>query len=208
MAHKPGTQTVFRDVTTLALLGFVAVVILILSHINPPESGKNETVPPGNVIVEIRWLDGMDVDVDLWVKAPTDVAVGYSNLNGKYFNLLRDDLGNYGDPLNLNYENAYTRGVIPGEYVVNVHLYNVRTLAVQESLPMTVDVAVSIAKQIKAEDGTNSRAVRLLFQQIRLKHIGHEVTVFRFALDENGDLIEGSVHNTPIELRAFKKWSS
>ena len=202
MRYRPGTHTVFRDVTTLALLGFVAIVILILSHINPPESGKDDTVPPGNVIVEIRWADGLDADVDLWVKAPSDKAVGYSNLNGKFFNLLRDDLGAYLDPLDLNYENAYTRGIIPGEYVVNVHLYNVRTVTARDSIPIPVQVMVSVAKD--RIDGMRSQ--RILSQQVRLKYVGHEVTVFRFALDENGDILAGSVHNTPIKLREYKQW--
>ena len=199
---RSGTHTVFRDVTTLALLGFVAIVILVLSHINPPEKGESESAPPGNVIVEIRWADGLDADVDLWVKAPGDRAVGYSNLNGKFFNLLRDDLGAYLDPLDLNYENAYTRGIIPGEYVVNVHLYNVRTVSALSSLPIPVQVMVSIAKD--RIDGVRSQ--RILTQQVRLKSIGHEVTVFRFALDENGDIQTGSVHNTPIKLREYKQW--
>ena len=30
---------------------------------------------------------------DLWVQAPGDVPVGYSNKSGGVFNLLRDDLG-------------------------------------------------------------------------------------------------------------------
>jgi hypothetical protein len=30
---------------------------------------------------------------DLWIQAPGDVPVGYSNKSGGVFNLLRDDLG-------------------------------------------------------------------------------------------------------------------
>ena len=116
---------VFRDIITLALCGFVSMVVMILPHLNP--SAKADAIEsvaaPGNVIVEIRWADGSDADVDLWVQAPGDVPVGYSNKGGAIFNLLRDDLGRVGDPTNQNYEISFSRGLPPGEYTANVHLY-------------------------------------------------------------------------------------
>ena len=84
--------TVFRDVILLALLGFVAIVVLLLPHVNPDAEDKEAGVSPasGNVVVEIHWPDGLNTDVDLWVQAPGDVPVGYSNKGGRIFNLLRD----------------------------------------------------------------------------------------------------------------------
>jgi hypothetical protein len=77
------TGTVFRDVIMLALAGFVAMVILLLPHLNPPgKAAQENTQPPGNVIVEVRWPDDIDCDVDLWVEAPGDIPVGYSNKGG------------------------------------------------------------------------------------------------------------------------------
>ncbi len=73
-----GGATVFRDVIMLALCGFVAIVILLLPHLNPPAKAV-EAPPPGNVIVELRWPNEINADVDLWVEAPGDVPVGYSN---------------------------------------------------------------------------------------------------------------------------------
>ena len=116
-------STVFRDVIMLALLGFVTIVILLLPHINPPTVAEATTDPPGNVLVEVRWPDEFDSDVDLWVQAPGDLPVGYSNTGGDVFNLLRDDLGHSKDVTNVNYEVAYSRGTPAGEYTVNLHLY-------------------------------------------------------------------------------------
>ena len=92
--------TVFRDVITLALCGFVAVVILLLPHLNPKQEAQAAVANavPGNVMVEARWADELDSDIDLWVQAPGDVPVGYSNKSGVIFNLLRDDLGRNADP--------------------------------------------------------------------------------------------------------------
>jgi hypothetical protein len=104
------SDTVFRDVIMLALAGFVAIVILLLPHINPPGKEVKTATPPANVIVEIRWPETLYTDVDLWVQGPKDKPVGYSNQGGLIFNLLRDDLGHRDDISKVNYEVAYSRG--------------------------------------------------------------------------------------------------
>ena len=58
-------------------------------------------------MIEARWPDAVDADVDLWVQAPGDVPVGYSNKGGAIFNLLRDDLGTRADATGINYEISY-----------------------------------------------------------------------------------------------------
>ena len=88
-------DVVFRDVILLALTGFISMVILLIPFVNPPTEEESSSTPPGNVIVELFWDDKRDVDIDLWVKAPDDIPVGYSNKGGLFFNLLRDDLGIY-----------------------------------------------------------------------------------------------------------------
>ncbi len=88
--------TVFRDVILLALIGFVAMVIMLLPHITPKQEETEEQKAPGNVVVEVHWPNTMPYDVDLWVQAPREVPVGFWNLGGTTFNLLRDDLGGEG----------------------------------------------------------------------------------------------------------------
>ena len=184
--------TVFRDVIMLALAGFVMIVMLLLPHINPRAANENEAQSPGNVMVELRWPDHIDADVDLWVEGPGDTPVGYSNKDGSVFNLLRDDLGRDSDLTDLNYEFSYSRGVPSGEYTVNVHLY--RNGGGRYPLPVTVAVSV------KGTDASSSR--RLLNTKLDLLREGEETTVFRFQLDENGDLVAGSVHDLPRALRS------
>ncbi len=190
-----GTSTVFRDVIFLALAGFVAMVLLLLPHLNPPATADDGTPAPGNVIVEISWPDQIDADVDLWVEAPGDTPVGYSNKGGLIFNLLRDDLGGQADVTQINYEVSYSRGVPVGEYTVNVHLY--RDMSGQ--LPLSVNVSVSVKSNSKVA------AKRILTTKLQLQHQGQELTAFRFSLDDNGKLVSGSVHDLPKPLRAKKK---
>lgn len=187
--------TVFRDVIMLALAGFVAMVMLLLPHIHPPGDAAEETTdPPGNVIVEMRWPDELDSDVDLWVEAPGDRPVGYSNKGGMLFNLLRDDLGQRADATGMNYEVSYSRGIVPGEYTVNVHLY--RNAA--RTYPIPVTVVTSVKKNAKES------ARQLLASRIELSREGQELTVFRFRLDEAGDLVPGSVHSLQRGLRTWR----
>lgn len=185
------SDTVFRDVIMLALAGFVAIVIILLPHLNPPGKKVETATPPGNVIVEVRWPEALDTDVDLWVQGPKDQPVGYSNQGGLIFNLLRDDLGHRDDISKINYEVAYSRGRPAGEYIVNLHLYrNVSGIS-----PIPVTVIASLKKN------PGSSAVALATTNIKLLGENEEITAFRFRLSENGDLVPGSIHTLPKPLR-------
>ena len=183
--------TVFRDVIMLALLGFVALVILLLPHVHPPEEKKADLMAPGNVIVEIRWPDNTDADIDLWVQAPGDSPVGYSNRGGIIFDLLRDDLGHFQDVSSMNYEMAYSRGVPEGEYTVNVHMYRNHT----DQWPIEVMVIVSVKRS------PEKPAQQILLGKVELVRENQEVTVFRFDLNHVGALLPQSVNHLYKPLR-------
>lgn len=192
------SDIVFRDLIMLTLSGFVTVAVLLLPHIGEPSAktvAEETSQPPGNVIVEARWPDEIDSDVDLWVQAPGDVPVGYSNKGGAVFNLLRDDLGHQLDVSGLNYESSFSRGVIPGEYTVNLHLYRNRA--------SRVEVPVTVVVSLKGGADTPSRQV--LMSKVVLAREGEERTVFRFNLAEGGALVPGSVHSVRRPLRSGTK---
>ncbi len=187
--------TVFRDVIMLALLGFVTIVVLLLPHLNPPVEANEPSRPPGNVIVELRWPDDVDADVDLWVEAPGEAPVGYSNKGGRIFNLLRDDLGHSNDATKLNYEVAYSRGIPAGEYTVNLHLYRSKN----RFLPIPAVVAVGI------KANSDASLLPIATGNVDLIHVGQEITVVRFSIGERGLLVPGSIHELQRELRAARR---
>ncbi len=176
--------TVFRDVILLALIGFVAMVILLLPHINPAKKETASHRPPGNIIVEMHWPSNLAVDVDLWVKAPREYPVGYWNQGGQTFNLLRDDLGTEGDATDENYEVTYSRGIPAGEYIVNVHMYGFL-----KAPGATVPVKVVVSVRKKYDD-----AQQILETVVKLDRRNQEETAFRFKLTAEGDLVAGSVN--------------
>ncbi len=180
--EEDAVGTVFRDVLMLALVGFVAMVIMLLPHLSKAKQAELEHRAPGHVVVEIHWPDELPVDVDLWVLAPGDSPVGFFNPDGRFFNLLRDDLGADGDATGQNFEVAYSRGVAIGEYTVNVHMYG--PLAPGAVVP--VRVVVSVRQQY-------GDLRQVLQTRVELKRHNQEETAFRFRLTEKAEVTPGSV---------------
>ncbi len=176
------TDTVFRDVILLALIGFIAMVIMLLPHLQKKKEETQDHKAPGNVIVEMHWPNDMIVDVDLWVRAPNATPVGFWNQGNDIFNLLRDDLGIDGDATNENYEISYSRGIRPGEYIVNVHMYSI--------VPKGLVVPVKIVVSVRAKYDTTRQ---LLETTLKLNRRNQEETAFKFRLTAEGELVEGSV---------------
>lgn len=176
------TDTVFRDVILLTLVGFVAMVIMLLPHISKKQEEREDHRPPGNVIIEMHWPNDMQFDVDLWVQGPDSTPVGFWNQGNDVFNLLRDDLGIEGDATNENYEVSYSRGIFAGEYIVNVHMYGVKP----PDLIIPVKIVVSVRTKYES-------ARQILASTVELRDRNQEETAFKFRLTSEGELVAGSV---------------
>lgn len=191
----------YRDLMTLLFGGMsfmLAVAVPFLADAKRVDEKVVGLTPPGNVIVDARWTDGSNDDIDLWVQAPGDVPVGYSNKSGVIFNLLRDDLGRPNPPgVSLRMETAITRGVPPGEYAVNLHLFRSR----DSKFPQPVTVTV----HCKPNDA--ARPVNVLTKAVELRREGEELTVARFRLDEQCGFDPETVTTLYKPLRAASKKS-
>jgi len=122
------------------------------------------------------------------------VPVGYSNKGGLICNLLRDDLGRVGDPLDVNHEITVCRGIqTGGEYVLNLHLFR----NINGTLPIPVNVKIS-ARSPRG-DGRE-----LLHTRVTLGRVGREMTVVRFRLGDGGTLVPGSAYSLYKPLRRLR----
>jgi len=183
--------TLFSQDVLLAGFGAVAFMfMLLLTLINKPGLKEASSASlPGNIIIESYWDQVnpgtgkcFDVDVDLWVMGPDKQPIGYSNKGGKYYDLLRDDLGCRSKDDPVNYEITTSRGVIPGFHCVNLHLYANRAAV----LPVKVKLTVKVVQGNPGESATKGGSDPVIVSDVLLKSEGEERNAFCFALDESG----------------------
>lgn len=195
MADRPSHAShvwLYAFVDVLLVLTFVlsAFTFLVLPQINPRSDPSQSTPPPGVMAVTISWAPG-PIDVDVWLSAPSEkVAVGYSHKAGEVWSLLRDDLGTSNDNSPINQENAYARETPPGEYVVNVHCFSCRG-----ATAVYIEVAL----------GRSAETMRLIFKGEVTIAPKEERTVVRFRLDDEAQVIRGSVNHVFVPLRSVGK---
>ena len=183
---------VYRDMLFLMVMGFGFLVIMMLPFIHPPTLDDN-TDPPGNMVVVMEWPPGPS-DVDLWVTGPGEAKpIGYSRKSGVLWNLLRDDLGTTPDATPSNFENAFTRGLVPGEYVINVHCYR----CPYGDVPVTIEVSIK-----KPDTLVGQHTIKIVAFTKMVMRQKEEVTAIRFVLDDKGNIIRSSVNNIYRELRS------
>lgn len=183
MTDERDAFIVWTDSALLLLGSFIVLTALLLNLINPPQKkSQDEATPVGNIIVHIRWPDGIDADVDLWIRAPGDIPVGYSSKQGRYFNLLRDSLGTSNNLGGLREEFAFSNGVPPGEYCSTAGLYRI---ADGSLLPVTVTYDISLRGD-SVSDITNG--------SIQLTRVGEERTLACFTIDDRKLVVPGSLN--------------
>lgn len=125
-------KTLFMDVLANLLVCIVAIILLT-------DPSKRKTSDPaiqleGKYAVIIQWPDDSADDVDLHVRNPQGVTSYYSSRDTGLMHLEHDDLGKRGDTARnasgedinvlVNLERTVIRGIVPGEYIVRVHMYD------------------------------------------------------------------------------------
>ena len=189
------SRTLFRDFLFLAMFVFVIMVVWMLPFLNPVAT-DDDVEPPGNLIAYITWPEGA-TDVDLWVHGPGEPnPVGYSNKGGVLWNLLRDDLGMRPDATPINFENSYTRGILPGHYIINVHCYTCPVVPVKVHVELTIKV-------------TDDKIEPLASTVVELQRNKEELTAIRFDLTSDGKIVPGSMNHVYQSLRTWApgEWS-
>lgn len=141
------SQLAFNDMLFNILIGFVVLFILAFLMINPITK-KNEIPVRAEIMITLEWEDESKDDIDLWVLGPGMEAgpLAFYRKQAGYLHLDRDDLGIKNDtalvdgqeiPLLYNKEIATMRGVLPGDYYINVHVYSKR-----DNVPLKIKVTV------------------------------------------------------------------
>ena len=175
-----GSWDPFTDLLFNALLGFTLLFLVAIMFMNPVAK-QGIVDPKAEYIITITWPDNDAADIDAWVEDPNGGLVWFRAREVGLIHLDRDDRGLLNDTFNvngkivqnpLNQEIVTIRGVVPGEYIVNVHYY-----ATESNAPVPVGVRV---------DKVNPAFEVIYYDTLTLTKKGQERTAVRFRIAADG----------------------
>jgi hypothetical protein len=179
-----GTFVPFTDMLFNVLLGFAFMVFTAFALISP--TAKTGAVNlKAEFLITMTWPDNNPNDMDLYVEDPAGNIAWYHAKEAGLMALDRDDRGDYKNTITVNgktirnpirQEIVTIRGIVPGEYVVNVHEF-LATAAGK------VPVAVKVEK-------LNPTATVVYYGTQVFDHKGQEETYIRFTLDGDGQVTD------------------
>ena len=170
----------FTDLLFNALLGFTFLFLVAIMFMNP-EAKTGIIDPKAEYIITVTWEDNSPDDIDTWVEDPDGQLIWFRNPEAGLLHLDRDDRGLVNDTIEvngellqnpLNQEVVTIRGVVKGEYVVNLHYY-----ATETGKP--VDVNIRLVK-------VNPKLEVIYYGVVSLESKGDEKTAIRFNIGRDG----------------------
>ena len=169
----------FTDLLFNILLAFTFLFFIIILFINPITKFGNINMK-AEYIITVDWKDSLPDDIDLWVKDPNGEIVSYLKKDAGWLHLDRDDQGIVNDKViidgketiyPINREVVTLRGIIPGNYTVNLYMYDNKSLE-------PVNAKITIEK-------VNPTLKLVFFDNVILKSKDTELTVVKFRLDSS-----------------------
>jgi len=191
----------FTDLLFNALLGFVFMFAVAVIFMNPiAKTGEIET--KAEYLITVTWPDGNPSDVDTWTQDPAGNLTWYAAKESGLMHLDRDDTGTTRDVITingktvvnpLNQEILSIRGIVPGEWTVNVQMYAYDPTGLEGAGGANPPIPV----KIKLEKVNPS--VRVLFYDtVELRNQGDEKTAVRFTIQADGEITD--INQLPKKL--------
>jgi hypothetical protein len=172
----------FTDLLFNALLGFTFLFLVAIMFMNP-EAKSGIIDPKAEYIITINWEDNNPDDIDIWIEDPEGRLIWFRNTEAGLIHLDRDDRGKLNDTITINGEEVENplnqevvtiRGIVKGEYIVNLHYY-----ASETGKP--VDVNVLLVK-------VNPALEIVYYGTVKMGKAGEEKTAFRFNIGRDGKI--------------------
>jgi hypothetical protein len=188
--HRRENSDAFTDLLFNALIGFVFMFAVAVIFMNPiAKTGVIET--KAEYLITVTWPEGNPSDIDTWVEDPGGNLIWYAAKENGLMHLDRDDTGTTRDIITvdgvtvmnpLNQEVASIRGIVPGEFIVNVHMYaydpaNISGPGSNPPIPVTVKV-----------EKVNPSVRVIFYDTIELRERGDERTAVRFTVEPDGEI--------------------
>jgi len=199
--NRYGFWVSFIDILFNLLIVFItlAIIELLLIKQTTVDGVKNKN----EFVVTLNWPKGNN-DVDIWIQEPGGIIVNYVQREGSVVHLDRDDLGDSNDIMEidgekvvnpLNQEIVGFRGIKPGEYIINIHLYRtVENYTHSKPLNEPINVVVKLDKM-------NPIVKTIFVRELSFTDNRQEIHVARFTVGANGD-IHDVTYLLPLSLIA------
>jgi hypothetical protein len=178
-AFDPFGVMLFKALQVLAFLFFIALLAIA------PDAKEGKVDPKAEFLVTANWPDNHPDDIDLFVQDPLGNMVWYRRHEAGFMVLDRDNRGGANDFIMvggrkmrspIRQETVTIRGIVAGEYTVNVYHFTALT-----GKPVPVSVKV---------EKLNPSLQVVHYDTIELDHGGTEKTAVRFVVDESGAVVE------------------
>lgn len=176
-------DTPFRDFLFITLMGVYIIFVLSFLMIRPSEETKKINVN-AEYLITLTWDSNSTDDLDIWMQDPYGNVLFFRHTPVGMMHLDRDDKGIDEDKMVLpdgriikydyNQEIVTIRGIVPGEWILNIHMYkkNDRT-------PTNVTVKM---------DKVNPRLKTVIYETYKLRNFWEEITVARFNMAADGTI--------------------
>jgi hypothetical protein len=183
----PFSVMLFKALQIVAFFFFIALLAI------SPDAKEGKIEAKAEFIITMDWPDNHPDDLDLFVQDPVGNVAWYRHREAGFLTLDRDDRGGANDfilvngtkiPSPIREEIVTVRGVVPGEYTVNVSHFQATT-------------GQPVAATVKVQK-LNPSAQVVFDDKVIVDHSGDEKTALRFKLDAEGKVID--VHRRPKSL--------
>ncbi len=191
--------TAFTDLLFNILVGFAFMFFIALLMINPvADKGKIDS--KAEFLITVTWAENDASDVDTYVQDPAGNLVWFKTTSIGLMHLDRDDTGMINDTIKvdgvtvinpLNQETVSIRGILPGEYVVNVHQYRAAGY-----VPVPVKIRV---------EKLNPKVTLVFYGSVSLDYTGQERTAVRFTVSGDGSVSGVSTLEKPLATAAHRR---
>jgi len=177
----PFSVMLFKALQVVAFLFFIALLVI------NPEAKQGKIDSKADFIITMSWPDSHPDDIDLYAEDPLGNIVWYHVREAGFMVLDRDDRGGLNNSIvvdgkrvssPIRQETVSIRGIVAGEYTVNVNHYLATTNA-------PVPVAVKVEK-------INPAVEVVHYDTLVLDHAGQERTAVRFRVADSGKVVDVS----------------
>jgi len=190
----PFSVMLFKALQVVAFLFFIALLAIA------PEAKEGKIDSKAEFIITMDWPDNHPDDLDMFVQDPAGNIAWYRHREAGFMVLERDDRGGANDFILVNgkkiaspirEEIVAIRGIVPGEYTVNVSHFQATT-----GLPVPATVKVQ---------KLNPTAQVVFDNTVIVDHTGDEKTAVRFTLDASGKVIDVNSRQKSL-IENFRDW--